>query len=110
MVPGGTTSTQITGNVFRDFNSDGLKSTGSITDTGVSGVTVTAYDATGAQAGVTTTGSNGDYTITGLTAGVIYRLEFSTLPSGYYPTTHGSGVGDTNGTTGGLPAAAGQAR
>ncbi len=98
-VPGGTTSTQITGTVFRDFNSDGMKSTGSITDTGVSGVTVTAYDATGTQAGVAATASNGDYTITGLTAGVAYRVEFSTLPSGYFPTTHGSGVGDTNGTT-----------
>lgn len=86
-------TTSLTGKVYRDFNSDGLiTANGTITDTGVSGVTVTAYDKNGNSVGSATTASNGIYTINPTGDGP-YRVEFSNLPEGYEPTTHGAGNG-----------------
>ncbi|MFN8487364.1 MAG: SdrD B-like domain-containing protein [Caldilineaceae bacterium] len=83
-------TTPISGKVFVDYNSDGLiTANGVTTDTGVSGVTITAYDKNGASVGSATSAANGTYTINPTGAGP-YRVVFSNLPSGYEPTTHGS--------------------
>ncbi|MFZ4663302.1 MAG: SdrD B-like domain-containing protein, partial [Caldilineaceae bacterium] len=83
-------STPISGKVFRDYNSDGqITANGTVTDTGVSGVTVTAYDKNGNAVGSATSASDGAYTINPTGDGP-YRIEFTNLPSGYEPTTHGT--------------------
>lgn len=94
---------QIRGTVFRDFNANGVMNTTGVApdvavDRGVAGVTVTAYNASGTVAGSAVSDSAGNYTIGGLTNGAPYRLEFTTLPSGYQPSARGSGVGTTSGT------------
>lgn len=67
----------ISGNVFRDFNANGsFDNTPSFAELGVTGVTVKAVDSAGAVAATTSTAS-GAYTLTGLTAGAPYRLEFT---------------------------------
>lgn len=68
----------ISGKTFRDSNANGNYDSGEL---GVSGITVTAYNATGALAATTTTGLDGSYILTGLTAGAAYRVEF-TLQTG----------------------------
>ncbi len=79
-------ATPISGRVFRDFNYDGLLTvSGVVTDTGVSGVLVTAYNTSGAV-GSATTDASGNYTISSSGDGP-YRVEFSNLPDSYEPTT-----------------------
>ena len=74
----------ITGNVFQDFNNNGVKDTSGANNTavdrGVQGVTVSAYDAGGVQRGTATTDGNGNYTLTATGSGP-YRIEFTTLPA-----------------------------
>jgi hypothetical protein len=86
---------QVSGNVFHDFNFDGTKTTSTIlTESGVKDVTVTAFDASGASTSVTTN-SLGVYLFpnSGITAsGNSIRLEFSNLP----PFSHS---GPSSGTT-----------
>ena len=89
--------TAITGQVFRDFNSNGVMDTTGVApnlaiDTGVAGVTVTAYDPNGNAVGSATSDAAGAYTISPTGNGP-YRITFSHLPSGYEPTTHGSANG-----------------
>lgn len=68
----------ISGSVFRDFNANGsFDNSASFAELGVAGVTVKAFDSAGLVAATTTSTSNGAYTLTGLTAGAPYRLEFS---------------------------------
>ncbi|MBX3015727.1 MAG: hypothetical protein KF832_29680, partial [Caldilineaceae bacterium] len=86
-------SLPITGTVFRDFNSDGaITANGVITDIGMPGVTVTAYDKNGNAVGSAVTAADGTYTINPSGAGP-YRIEFSDLPSGYEPTSAGADNG-----------------
>lgn len=74
----------ISGKVFRDFNANGVKdNTSTFNEIGVAGVTVTAHGASGVL-GSATTAADGSYTIAGAAGAA--RVEFSTLPSGYYPT------------------------
>lgn len=91
----------ITGRVFQDFNGNGTFDTATglnSIDVGVGGVTVTAYDAAGVSQGgvVSCTGlnnptafctgtNNGAYN---LTAGGVgpYRVEFTTIPTGFSPS------------------------
>ena len=80
----------ITGNVFRDFNSNGVDD--GVNEIGVAGVTVTAYDRDGVQRGTTTTDASGVYTLT-TTGNGPYRIEFTDLPAGYEPSSHGTGNG-----------------
>lgn len=80
------TTSSITGVVFQDFNSNGTRDTataiGVAVDSGVSGIVVRAFDATGAQVGSATTASNGSYTLTISGASTTsVRVEFS-IPSG----------------------------
>ncbi len=73
----------ITGRVFFDGNNNGAFE--SSNEVGFGGVTVKAYNAANAAVATTTTaltGTLGNYTLTGLTAGTAYRVEFS-LPDGY---------------------------
>ena len=86
----------ITGTVYQDYNANGRRDTAAtITnvgggehpvafDRGVSGITVTAYAANGSEAGSTTTGADGTYTVNASGSGP-YRLEFTNLPAGYFP-------------------------
>ncbi len=97
---------QITGVVFEDFNSNGAQDTttsltndgsgvvGVAVDRGIGGVTVKAFDNTGAEVGTATSASpSGAYTINvGAIAGP-YRIEFSGLPTGYQPSFHGANNG-----------------
>ncbi|HEY0426722.1 MAG TPA: C25 family cysteine peptidase [Pyrinomonadaceae bacterium] len=103
----------ITGRVFQDFNGNGTYDTtttvtnngfGTIAaaiDRGVSGVTVTAYDSAGVSRGTATTASDGTYTLAATGTGP-YRIEFTTLPSGYFASAR-----STDSVTGGTATNAG---
>jgi len=82
---------EISGNVFLDANFNGANNS----DSGVQNITVNAYDATGTSVATANTDSNGDYTLTGLTDGTEYRIEFTNLPSGYFSAPTGT---DNNGS------------
>jgi hypothetical protein len=80
----------ITGNVFRDFNSNGVDD--GVNEIGVAGITVTAYDRSGTVQGTATTDADGNYALSAGGAGP-YRIEFTNLPAGYEPSAHGPGNG-----------------
>ncbi|OWK43206.1 hypothetical protein FRUB_02805 [Fimbriiglobus ruber] len=100
MTPSGT----YTGSVFNDYNDNGQYDTaatianngtgtvGAAVDTGVGGVTVTAYDSTGAAVGVATSAASGTYSLAATGTGP-YRLEFTNLPAGYSPSAQGTNNG-----------------
>ncbi len=97
--PGGA-ATQITGSVYQDFDANGVKNTdadsaGASNDAALAGVSVTAYGANNAAAATTVSSASGAYTLTGLTAGAPYRVEFSNLPAGAYPAFHGASGSST---------------
>jgi hypothetical protein len=87
----------ISGRVFQDFNgngnydttstitNDGFGTVGVAIDSGVQNTTVTVYDSAGVSRGTTTTASNGTYSISATGTGP-YRVEFTNLPSGYFPS------------------------
>jgi SdrD B-like domain len=71
---------QVSGTVFRDFNSNGkIDTTASYKETGQIGVIVKAYNASGAEVGTATTNAQGVYSITGVSGPL--RIEFSNLPN-----------------------------
>lgn len=80
----------ITGVAFRDFNANGVLDTGAtFNEVGVAGITVKAFDAddpANTPTATATTDVSGNYSLTGLTDGVAYRIEFSNLPVGNYST------------------------
>lgn len=93
----------ISGVVFEDFNGNGLRDTtttipnngaGTVSaaiDRGVGGVTVTVYDAAGVVQGTATSAAaNGSYSIAATGTGP-YRVEFTGLPAGYYPSRVAAG-------------------
>ncbi len=80
----------VTGRVFQDYNGNGVYNTAGnaanpAIDKGVSGVTVTAYDNAGAVRGTAVTGNDGTYSLSATGTGR-YRLEFTNLPAGYFPS------------------------
>ncbi len=83
----------ISGRIFQDFNGNGnYDSSGAspnfAVDAGVSGVTVTVYDGAGTARGSATSAvTTGLYSITATGTGP-YRVEFTTLPTGFYPSAH----------------------
>ncbi|MBE2224705.1 MAG: hypothetical protein IAF02_24405, partial [Anaerolineae bacterium] len=77
---------QVKGVVFRDYNADGVND---IAEPGVAGITITAYGASGAAVDADTTDANGNYTLTGLTDSVAYRLEMTGLPDYLQPGSVG---------------------
>ncbi|MCC6451911.1 MAG: carboxypeptidase regulatory-like domain-containing protein [Acidobacteria bacterium] len=97
------------GRVFQDFNQNGLYDTSGGTaaaptavDVGVQGVTVTLYDAAGTARGNATSAADGTYSIASTGTGP-YRIEFTTIPTGYSPSarsrTSGSGSALPTSTT-----------
>ncbi|MGL4299880.1 MAG: SdrD B-like domain-containing protein, partial [Candidatus Neomicrothrix subdominans] len=81
------------GTVFHDYNAngaqDGPTSEGNTSiDTGVGGVTITAFDPAGVAVGTTTSAGDGSWALTP-TADGPYRVEFSALPSAYQPSSAG---------------------
>ena len=78
-------SAQITGTVYRDFDADGTQDA---LEPGVSGITVTAYDATNSSVSTTTTVADGTYTLT--PGAGSFRIEVSDLPSYLQPGALGS--------------------
>lgn len=83
----------ISGKVFRDFNANGVFDTdANLNEMGFAGATVKAFDATGTQVTTTTSGVDGSYTLTGLTSGADYRIEFSWAESWLKPGTAGGTV------------------
>ncbi|MBK7801612.1 MAG: hypothetical protein IPJ55_02845 [Chloracidobacterium sp.] len=84
----------VSGTVYIDYNMNGTRDTTGTSpnlavDSLVSNVTVTAYDSLGANRGSAVSGTNGIYSIVTTGTGP-YRLEFTTLPSGYSPSSVGS--------------------
>jgi hypothetical protein len=71
----------ITGTVFRDLNASGVRqSSGTFIEPGAAGVQVRAFDdddPIGTPTSMATTSSTGVFTLSGLTNGTRYRLEFS---------------------------------
>ncbi|ADB36251.1 hypothetical protein Slin_0186 [Spirosoma linguale DSM 74] len=79
----------ISGTVYFDGNNDGIRNTKEI---GFGGVVVKAYDPSNTLVASTTSNlssGTGAYTLSGLTNGTVYRVEF-TLPSGYNYGAKGS--------------------
>lgn len=75
---------QVAGTVFKDYNINGVQNTTtSLTEVGLSGVTVKAYNASNALLGSGTTASDGTYLIAGITGKI--RLEFD-VPAPFYAT------------------------
>lgn len=97
----------ITGSAFRDYNANGLFDTtvtpasGVAVDTGLVGVTVTAYDANDTVVGSTVvSAANGSYTLTATNALTSQlRVEFTTLPAGLRETPVYSTGGARTGTS-----------
>ncbi|MBL7785260.1 MAG: DUF11 domain-containing protein [Chitinophagales bacterium] len=70
------TYAQVSGTVFRDFNSNGTKdNTTTFNEIGLAGLTITVYDAMGNSVGTTTSAADGTYTIAGVSGAV--RVEFT---------------------------------
>jgi uncharacterized protein (DUF2141 family) len=85
-------SGQLGGQVWEDYNQDGIKS--SVEKNGVAGVSVTAYDCNGVAYGPVTTSACGYYTFGATIASNKYpvRLEFSNIPSDYQNSTTFNGT------------------
>ncbi len=85
----GPVSAQIQGKVFKDFNVNGsFDSTATFKEVGLTGVTVTAYNAAGVSVGTTTTNGTGNYTITGVTGAL--RVEFTGVSAYDFPAPKGA--------------------
>jgi uncharacterized repeat protein (TIGR02059 family)/LPXTG-motif cell wall-anchored protein len=78
------TRATIRGQVFNDFNSNGLMNSavnsGEAQDVGVSGITVRAFDTAGVNVGEATTGADGTYRLNVASASNDVRVEFA-LPT-----------------------------
>ncbi|MEM1119665.1 MAG: SdrD B-like domain-containing protein [Bacteroidota bacterium] len=78
--------------VFEDYDGDALQDSG---EPGLSGILVTAVDSTGSTVGQTSTNNLGAFEFGSLIDGRDYRLEFTTIPSGMYPTSGATHKGTT---------------
>lgn len=80
----------ITGVAFLDLNANGVLDNGTVfNEVGVADITVKAFDAddpANAPSATATTDASGNYSLAGLTDGTTYRIEFSNLQPGHYPT------------------------
>ncbi len=89
----------ITGTVYLDYNMNGVNNVSGAApnyaiDSGIAGITVTAYDGAGVARGTAISLVNGTYTLNALGTGP-YRIEFTNIPAGYSP----SAVGANNAST-----------
>ncbi|MEY4936328.1 MAG: hypothetical protein RIS64_2687 [Bacteroidota bacterium] len=83
---------QIQGKVYRDFNANGVfDSTSTFKEIGLSGITVTAYNAAGVSVGTTITNSTGNYTIASISGAM--RVEFTGLTRGDFAGPRGANSG-----------------
>ena len=86
---------QVSGTVFRDFNSNGVKDNStSFNEVGLGNIIITAYDASGQPVAMQTSAANGTYSFpasgtNSIPPGAIVRLEFTGLPSGYISSAAG---------------------
>jgi SdrD B-like domain len=79
---------QVSGTVFRDFNSNGkIDTTASYKETGQVGVIVKAFNPSGAEVGTATTDKNGFYSIAGISG--LLRIEFSNIPNADFSSFSG---------------------
>lgn len=84
-------SNEVGGIVFHDYDADGTQDSAEL---GEQGVSVSAYASDNSLLATTSTDADGEYVITGLTAGTALRLEFSGLDSSlYYGPAASSGAG-----------------
>lgn len=81
----------VSGTVFTDYNDNGARGA---SDSGVAGVTVTAYDSTNAVIASTTSNASGNYTLS-IPDGTQVRVEFSTIPATLRPGAFGIDSGTT---------------
>lgn len=99
-IPAQAADGNVSGFVFRDFGADGAYDTGNAPGSGLpndaplSGVVVTAYDATGTAVGATQSAANGTYTLpvtNASTSSVRVEFTFSAAQAaeGYESSTHG---------------------
>jgi hypothetical protein len=88
----------ISGTVYVDYNMNGIRNTTGTSpnyavDGGAGGITVTIYAPNGASKSATTA-ANGSYSINTSAAPALpagnYRVEFTNLPAGYYPSATGT--------------------
>lgn len=84
----------VEGTAFEDFNDNGTRESRPMVDSGVGGITVTAYGAGGGALASTRTAADGTYALD-VPDGVRVRVEFTDLPAGYQPARHGSSSGTT---------------
>jgi hypothetical protein len=90
-----TSTINVYGRVFQDYNGNGVydisgSASSPAIDDGIAGVVVTAYDPNNAACGTTTTfpgtpAVKGTYNLT-VTGTGPYRIEFTNLPAGYFPS------------------------
>ncbi|MES1217426.1 MAG: SdrD B-like domain-containing protein, partial [Bacteroidota bacterium] len=78
---------QVSGNVFRDINNDGVRQSSNPTEPGEYGVVVKAYDASNTLIGTVKTDASGNYSFSAAQApsGLAVRIEF-TVKSGDQPS------------------------
>ncbi|MCC6299155.1 MAG: sortase [Anaerolineales bacterium] len=81
----------VSGTVFTDYNDNGVRGAA---DTGVAGVTVTAYNSANAVVATTTTNALGNYTLA-IPDGTQARIEFSGIPASLRPGAFGRDSGTT---------------
>jgi len=99
LVPAAAHAADVSGTVFRDYNSNGAidpGSSGTAKDTGLAGITVNAYDGSGALAGSAVTSASGAYTLALPSGDYRVEVEFSSPP--WFPSRNDSTAGDS-GTT-----------
>ena len=93
LATGNATAQTVDGAVFRDYNANG---TNDANEPGVAGITIDVFDATGANAGSTTTAADGTYSAAlSVGAGTPVRVEVSGIPSYLEPGPFGTNSGTT---------------
>ncbi|MFM2385245.1 MAG: hypothetical protein RL660_2 [Bacteroidota bacterium] len=88
----GSSSAQVSGLVYKDYNANGTRdSAAALIEPRLAGITVTAYDSTGAVLATTTSAANGTYSFTAvqIPAGRPVRVEFTGLASYDFPGVSG---------------------
>lgn len=77
------------GVVYQDYNASGARNLAGPVETGVAGVTVTAYDHANTPLDSTTSASDGSYVLS-VPNGTNVRVEFTNFPAGFFSGPFGS--------------------